>query len=446
VTSPEELILGTWCVLNAPSGYDYVLAAAEPAPDNGGRAYSKDFFIGQIRKSIDAGRPVIGFGLVTDVYACLITGYYDGGEGLFISSYQKWQCYTTDWYDKCRGILVVGEKTGERLTGEAAYKCVTDWALWFRTARSRPVTANGITYPLNEAAYTEMCRWLTDDGQWKDLTSHEAFLKQSGLLLVGFYRNNLYSYLKRLDEQFPGVVNPPALAALERMSRQFPGSHASDLWLNECVDPAITDFAMLRDRAVREKVDRYVTDVSGTDNRIQWAMFMPEVVKKHGHKINRDSFEYIKIGQKRFIGKEFAKNPEIHLSRPAEALPELIAMLPDCGTEITALCHLEHHHGGEVNADQCNMMGYFCKADTPVPNGYDHYDVPTEHAAFATYYSPNFDGNYFDAAYEFTRDQILADDVNIPYPRAYWTAEVYTEGFFSGSGAHRFGYLFSAVL
>ena len=86
-------------------------------------------------------------------------------------------------------------------------------------------------------------------------------------------------------------------------------------------------------------------------------------MEKHGHATNQDSFEYIKIGNMRFIGKEFAKNPEIHVARPAEALPELLLMLPEYGTEITALCHLEHHHGGEVNVKQCNMMGYFCKAD-----------------------------------------------------------------------------------
>ena len=137
---------------------------------------------------------------------------------------------------------------------------------------------------------------------------------------------------------------------------------------------------------------------------------------------------------------------EFHVARPAEALPELISLLPEHGTEISALCHLEHHHGGEVNVNQCNMMGYFCKADALVPEGYDFYDVPTEHAAYAVYSSPDFDGNYFDAAYEFTRDQILGDNVHIPYPQAYWTAEVYLEAFFTGSGAHRFGYLFSVEL
>ena len=73
-------------------------------------------------------------------------------------------------------------------------------------------------------------------------------------------------------------------------------------------------------------------------------------------------------------------------------------------------------------------------------------DVPITRAAYAVYYSPNFDGDYFGSAYEFTRDQILADAVNIPYPHAYWNAAVYTEGFTEGGCEHRFGWLFSVEL
>ena len=116
-----------------------------------------------------------------------------------------------------------------------------------------------------------------------------------------------------------------------------------------------------------------------------------------------------------------SKVPDVHFIscssfNPNELMKELTLILPEYGTEITALCHFEHHNGGEVNVNQINMMGYFCKADTLVPEGYDYYDVPTEHAAYAVYYSPDFDGNVFDAAYEFTRDQILGDSVIIPYP------------------------------
>jgi len=38
-----------------------------------------------------------------------------------------------------------------------------------------------------------------------------------------------------------------------------------------------------------------------------------------------------------------------------------------------------------------------------------------------------FGGDPFDA-YVFTRDQILDDHVDIPYPEAYWTAVQFIEG------------------
>lgn len=309
----------------------------------------------------------------------------------------------------------------------------------------------------NQEVFDALSAWVLDDSEWSDnkLAENEQILMQGVFARFKEQNTKLRVYLKKLEPS--GVVNAAIFGALDRFDDELSGA-PHDERLRETVAKMFADFSVMRDRGVREKIAGYsagsmhktdmgyINYLKDCDVAVQWALFMPEVVKKHGHKINRDSFEYIEIGKVRFIGKEFSKNPDIHVARPAEALPELIAMLPEYGTEITALCHLEHHHGGEVNVNQCNMMGYFCKADTPVPEGYDFYDVPTEHAAYAVYSSPSFDGNYFDAAYEFTRDQILGNNVHIPYPQAYWTAEVYLEGFFTGSGAHRFGYLFSVEL
>jgi AraC-like DNA-binding protein len=436
VPSMDDLILGTWCVLTAPSGYDYVLIATEPTAENGGRVYSKEFYIEKIRRSIDAGRPVIGFGLVTDVHACLITGYYDGGDGLFVSSYQKQGSYTTDWYDKCRGILVVGEKTGERLTGEAAYKQLVDWAGWFRTARSKPVTANGVTYPLGEAAYAAMCRWLLDDEEWQELSTHESFLKQSGLLLAGYYRSNLFSYMKRLNAQYPGVVNPPALLELERMNKHFPGSEVGDLWLNDCVDPAITDFSMLRDHAVREKVERYVSQISEIDNCLQWTLFMPDFVRKQvgDTGITLEAFAYRTLPAMRFIGVEGAFDRRGEIMRVLDVMPQYAS-----GFDYDVI--LMHHYGHKVDEEKWHgFMGRFMSADTPVPDGFVSFDfVPDDQGtpyltfksqfAFALYAGSEealhkragFDS---DAMYDITRNIILGEDVIIPYPETYWTAEV----------------------
>ena len=298
---------------------------------------------------------------------------------------------------------------------------------------------------------------MLDDSEWvgDKLAENEEILMQGVLAKFKEQNAKLRAYLSKLAPS--GIVNAAIYKALDRFDGELSGN-PHDRRLRESVSKMFSDFSAMQERGVREKIAGYpansmhATDMGyinylkDCDAAVQWALFMPETVKKHGHKINRESFAYIEIGKVRFIGLEFSKNPDIHLLRPAESLPALIPMLPQYGTENTALCHLEHHNGGEVNVNQVNMMGYFFKAVTPVPEGYSHYDVPTTHAAYAVYASPNFDGDIFGASYEFTRDQILADNMHIPYPQAYWTAEVYPEGFFPGCGAFRFGYLFSVEL
>ncbi|MDR1600290.1 MAG: hypothetical protein LBS11_10555 [Oscillospiraceae bacterium] len=431
----------------AALGYksEYFTEDQRPAyTDSADRAYSKPSYISKIKSSIDSGRPVVGFGLVTDAYACLITGYYDDGDGLFINSYQKGQTYTSSWYDTCRGILIVGDKTGERLTGLPAYTHIAGWAGFYRAARSKPVTANDITYPLNEAAYTSMCKWLLNDSEWQTLTSHEAYLKQRGLLLVGYYRNNLLQYLKRLDAAHPGVVNPAALSALEDMSKQFPGSHASDLWLNECVDPSVTDFSALRDRAVREKVCRYVSNVSSTDNRIQWSLFMPDAVKRQlaNAGVELIYFEYRTLPAFRFVGKELDESvpdTRAEAARVLDAMPEHAS-----GFDYDLL--FQHHYGKQVDAERWHgFWGRFMKPGAPAPDGFEYIDFLSPDSpewsdapgspylrqfAFAVFKggsdavlhkSEGFDS---DVMYDVTRNTILGEDVLIPYPDNYWTAEV----------------------
>lgn len=341
-----------------------------------------------------------------------------------------------DWND-------IGEQKKEKITSADAYNKFIEWA--------------GKARGQNPGVFDALSEWILDDSEWTDekLAENEQILMQGVFERFKEQNAKLRAFLKELEPS--GVVNEAIFKALDRFDDELSGT-PHDERLRETVAKMFGNFSIMRDRAVREKIAGYsagsmhMTDMGyinylkDCDAGVQWALFMPEVVKKHGHKINRDSFEYIEIGKIRFIGLEFAKNPDIHLLRPAESLPKLIPMLPEYGTEITALCHLEHHHGGEVNVNQCNMMGYFFKADTPVPEGYSYYDVPTEHAAYAVYSSPDFDGDVFGASYEFTRDQILGDCLHIPYPQAYWTAEVYPEGFFTGSGAFRFGYLFSVEL
>lgn len=107
-------------------------------------------------------------------------------------------------------------------------------------------------------------------------------------------------------------------------------------------------------------------------------------------------------------------------------MPVLDVLMTEYGTEITDDCSMMHHNGNEVDTENHYLAGHFFKAGTPVPEGYDDYDIPTERAAYAIYTTNKYDGD-IGLAYNFTRDQILSEGVNIPYPRAYWHEAIPTE-------------------
>lgn len=158
----------------------------------------------------------------------------------------------------------------------------------------------------------------------------------------------------------------------------------------------------------------------------------------------RESFEYIKLGKVRFIGIDVWRTGEdwdALWERSDEYMPALDALAIEYGTEITTPCSMMHHNGNEVDSENHFLAGRFFKAGTSVPEGYDYYDVPTENAAYAVYATNKYDGA-LGSAYYTTRDKILADGVGIPYPHAYWHAEVYTDGR-PHEGNYRFGYMFS---
>lgn len=97
------------------------------------------------------------------------------------------------------------------------------------------------------------------------------------------------------------------------------------------------------------------------------------------------------------------------------------------------------------------------RADTPVPEGFVHFDfIPAREAndfvAGPPYLSQfayaQFEGNVdaihgtegfdSDAMYEVTRNIILGQGINIPYPDKYWTAEVFLKGVQNPSSAYMF--------
>ena len=427
----------------------------------------------KIKASIDAGRPVMGFGITTKApYACLIVGY--DADGLYTRSFwppedagrdSEEYFYSTDWHENCAGLQFVGKKIEERLAGMRAYEHIISWAKNFRWEREshgykQPIVSRGREMFLNERAFNKMVEWLLDDAQWENPNEggREQFLKQCGLLLFGHYRHQLSEYLKKLDAKFPGIVHPPVLAALERIHKAIPGAHQSDLWLHEAVDPALKDFSNMRGRAMREKVADYARRLQGYDNSVQWTLFMPGNVKGQQKGFKVETFELRKLPAMRFVGKEGKEFADV------EKRLEIMRALDALRGHRSGFDHdvlLMHHDGrdpffgGDTEAPFHGIWGRFMKAGTPVPEGFVSYDfVPQDNGkaglpfvsrfAFATF-SGDVDAMHAhegfdcDAMYDVTRNILLGDDVNIPYPKKYWTAEV----FLDGCGKPGTGYLFS---
>ena len=416
-----------------------------------GDSHSREFYLDKIRASIDAGRPVLGFGITNaEPYTCLIVGYDQ--QGLYTRAFwpphgeprdSEAYFHSADWYERCAGILVVGAKTGERLAGRDAYRRIAEWALTFRCTDSRTVGPSEI--PINRAAFPAMARWLADDAAWateEQVRRNDIWLRPCGLLLLAYYRNHLYSYLWRLNSEHPGLVNLPALTELERMKRLADSAPFRD------------DVLDLRDRAVRERIAGHVRRLEHYDSSLQWTLFMPDYVKRQSVGFELRRLEYREYPAMRFVGAEGDEYDDVE--RRAALFGKLDALAghqSDFGHDV----RLMHHNGHAIDDQQGQwhgVWGRFMAADTPVPEGLIGIDfVPANPGSPGPPYLSQFayaefegdeaklhssEGFDCDAMYDVTRNVILGDGVLIPYPELYWTAEVFLAGHQNASSAYLF--------
>ena len=156
-----------------------------------------------------------------------------------------------------------------------------------------------------------------------------------------------------------------------------------------------------------------------------------------------ESFEYVNTGKLRFIGIDaYCKCDDwnAHWERSLELLPQLEAMLDEYGAFVTYPSALIHSGGKEVGIEEHFLAGYFFKQGTPVPEGYDYFDIDAEVLGYGIYTTDDFPGD-MESVYVMARDKILNDGFLIPYPQGYCHAEIYTDGR-DFEGALRIGYMF----
>jgi len=320
----------------------------------------------------------------------------------------------------------------------------------------------------NPNVFDALTEWILDDSEWTDdkLVENEQILIQGIFARFKSQNAQLRALLKDIEPS--GVVNGAVFKALDRFDDELSGK--TDLNdLRDVISKMFTDFSIMHDRKVREQIAGGKTGPTGTDSvdvfgyinllkdcdaRVHWTLFMPDVVEKQQKGFRVEKFEYMKMSAMRFIGKESCPGDGL------EGVKELFSILDNMsefksGFDYDVL--FIHHYGRGVDVERCHSFwGRFMKADAPVPEGFVSFDLVAQRDgsdfsgppyisqfAFAVFSGDKEamhkrEGYDINAMYDTTRNIILGQDVNIPYPDKYWTAEVFLDGYDHYSTAYMF--------
>lgn len=352
----------------------------------------------------------------------------------------------------------IEEQDVKELTAHEKYRRLVSWA--------------GKARGQNPLVFDDLTGWILDDSEWVDekLAENEQILMQGVFGRFKEQNAQLRKYLKELEPS--GEVNAAVFTALDRFDEGLSG-HINDKSLEEVVARVFADFSAMRERRVREQIAGnktgkygvngvdfigYINHMKNCDAAVQWALFMPDMVKHQQNGFKVDSFEYKTMPAMRFIGKECIEHDAGDMSWELEIMRTLDGMAEHkSGFDYDLL--FQHHYGKAVDQEHWHgFWGRFMAADTPVPDGFVYFDfmpdeTDTTHLTFRSQFAlAKFSGNMdamhkregydSDAMYDVTRNIMLGQGVDIPYPEKYWTAEVFLDGCDQWSTA----YLFSAVL
>ncbi len=350
------------------------------------------------------------------------------------------------------------KQKGEALTDVEKYQRIVSWA-----AKARGHNPN---------VFDALTEWILDDSEWTDdkLAENEQILMQGILARFKHQNAQLRAHLKDIEPS--GVVNDAVFKALDRFDDELSGkTHARHL--RDVISKMFTDFTIMGDRNIREQIAGGKTGPTGTDSvdffgyinllkdcdaGVQWALFMPDMVEKQQKGFKVEKFEYMKMPAMRFIGKESYEGDGLDTLEGLKELFYTLDTMSEYKSGFDFDVFFQHHYGRGVDIERLHgFWGRFMKADAPVPEGFVYFDfLPQRDTsdfmagppfisqfAFAVFSgdieamhkSEGYDG---DAMYDITRNIMLGQGVNIPYPDKYWTAEVFLDGYDNYSTAYMF--------
>lgn len=347
-------------------------------------------------------------------------------------------------------------QNGEKLTDTEKYKRIVSWA-----AKARG---------LNPGVFDALTEWVLDDSQWSEekLAENELILMQGVFARFKEQNAQLRTYLSELVPS--GVVNSVVFNALDRFDDELSGM-AHDKRLQEVVAQVFADFSAMGKRDIREQIAGNKTGSTGTDSVdlfgyinylkecdavVQWALFMPDMVERQQKDFKVDSFEYKTMSSMRFIGRE---GDDLDNMEVRKKLFRILDDMNEYKSDFIYDVLFIHHYGLGVDVGPRHYFwGRFMRAKTPVPEGFLYFDfVPHNDGKAGIPYISQFayatfsgdmeamhtrEGYDIDAMYDVTRNIMLGQGVQIPYPDKYWTAEV----FLHGCDKYSTAYMFSAEL
>lgn len=356
------------------------------------------------------------------------------------------------------------ESEGAFLTDTEKYQMLIDWA---KQARR-----------VNPDAFDAVTMWILDDSQWtEDQLDENKQILLNGVL-AGFRKQNAELRTCLENMMSSGLVNDTVFKALDRFDEELAG-RVADRSLQEAVSKMFSDFSSMLKGNVRRYIAGSVTGSFGTDTKdvdiygyinylkdcdaaLQWALFMPSVVEQQQNGFKVKTFEYKRMSAMRFIGKEISNESGADIAKERSSLFHTLDGLHAYQSGFNYDVLFQHHYGKGVDVEKRHgFWGRFMKSNTPVPEGFIYFDfIPQRPAddftsgppfiaqfAFATFTGDSqamhkSEGYDSDAMYDVTRNIMLGEGVNIPYPDKYWTAEVFLNGYEQNSSA----YMFSASL
>lgn len=338
---------------------------------------------------------------------------------------------------------------------EARYQRLVRWA-----SRARGKNPN---------AFDALNAWLLDDVEWQG-TKLAANTQQLMQKVIGRFREqNAYLRAELTALGSFEQLNQAVFPALDGFDAALNGE-VEDEPLHSAVKRLFSEPAALEDQALRVQIAGGRTGPTGTDTvefwgyinvlenldaGVQWALFMPDVVRRQQNGFCVTHFEYRHMPALRFVGREAAEGDE----QARREVFEILDAMKEYRSGFDADLLFMHHYGLGVDVGAWHgFWGRFLREDAPVPEGLVSFDLTPQREGeagapfIAQFAYAVFDGDVqamhrregfdSDAMYDVTRNIMLAQGVCIPYPDKYWTAEVFPEGWEKPGSA----YLFSAEL